>query len=76
MDALTRRFGQLAGLVSGHGPSAVVAIVIAESFYKFHSFTLESLAFLATWYVADVVLERPQAALRARLAAWSGSGRA
>lgn len=27
-----------------------VSLVIAEFFYKFHSFTLEALAFLATWY--------------------------
>jgi len=29
----------------------VVAFGIAEFFYKFHSFTLECLAFLATWFV-------------------------
>jgi hypothetical protein len=29
----------------------VVAFLIAEFFYKFHSFTLECLAFLATWFV-------------------------
>ena len=28
-----------------------MAFVIAESFYKFHSFTLETIAFLATWLV-------------------------
>jgi hypothetical protein len=28
-----------------------VAFVIAEQFYKFHSFTLETIAFLATWWV-------------------------
>ena len=28
-----------------------IAMVIAEQLYKFHSFTLETLAFLATWYV-------------------------
>lgn len=26
------------------------ALVIAEQLYKFHSFTLEALAFLGTWY--------------------------
>ncbi|MBI2324124.1 MAG: hypothetical protein HYU87_04675 [Chloroflexi bacterium] len=26
------------------------ALVIAEQLYRFHSFTLEALAFLATWY--------------------------
>jgi hypothetical protein len=28
-----------------------VAFVIAEQFYKFHSFTLETITFLATWWV-------------------------
>jgi hypothetical protein len=27
-----------------------IAFVIAEQFYKFHSFTLETIAFLATWW--------------------------
>ena len=30
-----------------------VSLVIAELFYKFHSFTLECIAFLLTWYVLD-----------------------
>ena len=37
-------------------PVIAVAILIAECFYKFHSFTLETLAFLATWYVLEVVV--------------------
>lgn len=32
----------------------VVALAIAEMFYKFHSFTLETVAFLATWYALDL----------------------
>jgi hypothetical protein len=36
-------------------PAAAIALVIAEMFYKFHSFTLECLAFLGTWYVIDLV---------------------
>lgn len=32
-----------------------IAFVIAEMFYKFHSFTLEAAAFLATWYVLRIV---------------------
>jgi hypothetical protein len=28
-----------------------IAFGIAETFYKFHSFTLETGAFLATWFV-------------------------
>jgi len=30
--------------------AAIFALSIAETFYRFHSFTLECLAFLATWY--------------------------
>lgn len=37
-------------------PVLVVSLLIAELFYKFHSFTLECLGFLATWYVLDGVL--------------------
>ena len=32
-------------------PAFGVSVLIAESLYKFHSFTLELVAFLATWYV-------------------------
>lgn len=31
--------------------SLAIAFVIAEPLYKFHSFTLETVAFLATWWV-------------------------
>jgi hypothetical protein len=34
-------------------PALGLSFVIAELFYKFHSFTLECLAFLATWFVLD-----------------------
>ena len=30
--------------------AAILALFVAERFYRFHSFTLECLAFLATWY--------------------------
>jgi hypothetical protein len=33
------------------------ALVLAEMFYKFHSFTLECMAFLATWLVFDLIAE-------------------
>jgi hypothetical protein len=36
-------------------PTLGTSLVIAEVFYKFHSFTLECVAFLATWYVLDLV---------------------
>lgn len=34
------------------------ALVTAEFLYKFHSFTLECLAFLATWFAFDWILGR------------------
>jgi hypothetical protein len=37
-------------------PALFASFVIAEIFYKFHSFTLECLAFLATWFVLDMVI--------------------
>lgn len=37
------------------------SFLIAELFYKFHSFTLECLAFLATWYVLDLIVSRAPA---------------
>ena len=38
-------------------PTLGTALIIAELFYKFHSFTLECLAFLATWYVLDAAMQ-------------------
>jgi hypothetical protein len=43
-------------LLATQAPVLLVSFVIAELFYKFHSFTLECLAFLATWFVIDVVV--------------------
>jgi len=34
-------------------PALAASFVVAELFYKFHSFTLECAAFLATWAVID-----------------------
>jgi hypothetical protein len=34
-------------------PALGISLIVAEVFYKFHSFTLECMAFLATWYVVD-----------------------
>jgi hypothetical protein len=35
----------------------VVSLAIAEVFYKFHSFSLECLAFLATWGVLSGLVD-------------------
>lgn len=37
-------------------PALATSFVIAEMFYKFHSFTSECVAFLATWYVLDAAI--------------------
>jgi hypothetical protein len=34
-----------------------ISIIIAELFYKFHSFTLELLAFMATWFMLDICVQ-------------------
>ena len=40
-------------------PTFLAALLIAEMFYKFHSFTLECAAFLVTWFVLDAIAELP-----------------
>lgn len=34
-------------------PAIGASLIIAEVFYKFHSFLLEAGAFLGTWYIID-----------------------
>lgn len=54
---------QLARLLSSsdlavrQGPLLAVSFVIASLFYKFGSFALEAVAFLATWFVLDAAVE-------------------
>lgn len=43
----------VAWTLSREAVPAGIALVLAEAFYKFHSFTLEALAFAATWYAAS-----------------------
>lgn len=38
-------------------PGVGSSLVIAEVFYKFGSFSLEVIAFLATWFVLDLAFE-------------------
>lgn len=38
-------------------PTLTLAWIIAELFFKFHSFTLECGAFLATWLMLDVLVQ-------------------
>lgn len=38
-------------------PALALAWLIAELFYKFHSFSLECAAFLVTWFVLDALVQ-------------------
>ena len=38
-------------------PAFAISFVIAEAYYKFHSFALECAAFLGTWFVIDAVVQ-------------------
>lgn len=42
-------------LLTAEGPGLMVAVVVAELFYRFHSFTLECVAFLATWFAISAL---------------------
>jgi len=43
-------------LLFNQAPSFFGALVIAELFYKFHSFLLETGGFLITWLVIDLAI--------------------
>ena len=43
-------------LVLEQGPALLLSLVIAELFYKFHSFLLETGAFLLTWFVLGAIV--------------------
>lgn len=45
-------------------PALVISFVVASLFYKWGSFALECLGFLATWFVIDLALSRVPAAGR------------
>ena len=42
-------------LLARQAPALAGSLLIAEFFYKFGSFTLECLGFLATWFVLDAM---------------------
>lgn len=57
-------------------PALAVSFIVAELFYKFHSFTLETLAFLATWGLVDAIIQAGRRVLRGVSGpALDGSGR-
>ena len=61
MYSLVQTLGIRASLKRELAPF-IVAFFIAELFYKFHSFTLECIAFLITWavlsHVQSLVMDR------------------
>jgi hypothetical protein len=50
MYQMARAFGAKA-VFRRELPAGAIAFLVAEFFYKFHSFALEALAFLATWWI-------------------------
>ena len=44
-------------LLAEQAPTLMASLLVAEFFYKFGSFLLEAVAFLATWFAMDVVLQ-------------------
>ena len=49
------RSTSLRQLLARQAPALAGSLLIAELFYKFGSFTLECLGFLATWFVLDAI---------------------
>ena len=49
------RSSTLRHLLSRQAPALAISLIVAELFYKFGSFTLECLGFLATWFVLDAM---------------------
>jgi hypothetical protein len=47
-------------------PTLAAAWLVAETFYKFHSFTLECAAFLVTWFAFDGALQAARTLLASR----------
>ena len=65
----------LRDLLATQAPAFLISFVVAGLFHKFHSFMLETLAFLATWFVIDAVITAVSGWVRQRGAAPSGSER-
>ena len=57
------RSSPLRQLLARQAPALAISLLTAELFYKFGSFTLEFLGFLATWFVLDTVFARVGRAL-------------
>jgi hypothetical protein len=55
MYTLVRRVRLREGILA-EGPAFLISLLCAETFYKFHSFTLECVCFLATWLAVSSAL--------------------
>ena len=53
-----RIIANVSGIEPWRMPALIAAFVVAESFFKFGSFTLECVAFLALWRALDLAIER------------------
>jgi hypothetical protein len=45
-------------LLFQQAPALFGSLIVAELSYKFHSFTLECIAFLFTWYIFDALISK------------------
>ena len=59
-------------VLKSEAPPAAAALIVAEFLYKFGSFYLECLAFLATWYGLSLTLSVLQRAQRQGLRMTNG----
>ncbi len=57
MTALLARIEPMLGLGVERLPALVVSLATAEAFFKFGSFLLECLAFLALWRALDLATQ-------------------
>ncbi|MGE0100784.1 MAG: hypothetical protein AB7H86_19110 [Blastocatellales bacterium] len=44
-------------LLLGQAPMILASLLIAEFFFKFHSFILEAAGFLVVWYLIDLIVD-------------------
>ncbi|HXB93611.1 MAG TPA: hypothetical protein VNU70_00590 [Puia sp.] len=57
MYTLLNRLGW-SGFLAREAPALLLSWILAEVFYKFGSFTLETGAFLVTWYITGFALHK------------------
>lgn len=60
------RNASMSVLLSTQAPAFLISFVIAELFFKWKSFALECLGFLALWFVLDAVFSTVRAAWLSR----------